>query len=120
MARQHYTQVLTFPATHANMRVLHLEATTGLGVLDYLAGDLNAARSHLEQAVVRIGTRDESLYAEVSEIQALTTLGMVLRDQGDLTAARAHWQKAIVVSIATLGAHHPVTLAVQAELDDLG
>jgi tetratricopeptide (TPR) repeat protein len=119
-ARQHYAQVLTFPAMHADMRVLHMEAATGLGVLDYLAGDLTTARSHLEQAVARIGTRTESLYAEVSEIQALTTLGMVLRDQGDLTAARAHWQKAIVVSIATLGAHHPVTLAVQAELDDLG
>jgi tetratricopeptide (TPR) repeat protein len=56
-ARQHYTQVLTFPATQADMRVLHMEAATGLGVLDYLAGDLAAARSHLEQAVARIGTR---------------------------------------------------------------
>lgn len=119
-ARQHYERVLSFPATHADMRVLHIEAATGLGMLDYLAGDLDAARRHLEQAVARIGTRDESLYAEVSEIQALTTLGMVLRDQGDLAAARAHWQQAIAVSLATLGAHHPVTLAVQAELDDLG
>jgi tetratricopeptide (TPR) repeat protein len=119
-ARQHYEQVLTFPATHADMRVLHMEATTGLGVLDYLAGDLNAARSHLEQAVARMETMDESLYAEVSEIQALTTLSMVLRDQGNLAAARAYLEQAIAVSSATLGTHHPVTLAMQAELADLG
>lgn len=119
-ARQHYAQVLAFPARHAAMRVLHREATTGLGVLDYLADDLNAARDSLEQAVAHMGTMDESRYAEVSAIQALTTLGMVLRDQGDLTAARTYLEQAIAVSSATLGTQHPVTLDVQSELADLG
>jgi tetratricopeptide (TPR) repeat protein len=118
-ARQHYAQVLAFPARHTAMHVRHMEAATGLGILEYLAGDLNAARDSLEQAVARMDTLDESLDAEVSTIQTLTTLGLVLRDQGDLTAARRSLEQAIAVSSATLGAQHLVTRAVQAELADL-
>jgi hypothetical protein len=80
-------------------------------------GELQAARTHHEQALVIFEARLGPDNPDVA--MCLDNLGLALADLGELPAARDAFARAVAIREARLGPDHPSTLSSMSHLAEL-